>query len=226
MSSGYVAYYRVSTDRQGKSGLGLDAQKKQVCDFISNSNGRLTGEFVEVESGRNNDRPELAKAIRQSQLTGSRLVIAKLDRLSRSLNYITSLAESRVDFVVCDLPGCDQFTINLYGALAQRERELISQRTKAALQAAKAKNVKLGTPENLTPEAARLGREEGVRARQRLADAFALNVAEVIKEYQSEGLSLNQIAREMNNRGILTARGKANAWTPTTVRNVLLRLKE
>ena len=91
--SGYIAYYRVSTDKQGKSGLGLDAQKKQVRDFIANGNGRLTGEFIEVESGKNNDRPELAKAIRQSQLTGSKLVIAKLDRLSRSLNYITSLAE-------------------------------------------------------------------------------------------------------------------------------------
>lgn len=221
--SGYIAYFRVSTDKQGKSGLGLDAQKKQVHDFIANSNGRLTGEFVEVESGKNNDRPELAKAIRQSQLTGSKLVIAKLDRLSRSLHYITSLAESKVDFIVCDLPGCDQFTINLYGALAQRERELISSRTKSALQAAKGRGKTLGSPQNLTEDAAAKGRVMGVEARQEKADAFAAKVAPIITGYVAEGMSLNQIARELNKASILTARGKAGSWTPTAVRNVLMR---
>ncbi len=222
--NGYIAYYRVSTDKQGKSGLGMDAQKKQVHDFISNGNGRLTAEYVEVESGKNNDRPELAKAIRQSQLTGSKLVIAKLDRLSRSLHYITSLAESKVDFIVCDLPGCDQFTINLYGALAQRERELISSRTKSALQAAKARGKDLGSPQNLTQDAATKGRVLGVEARQKKADAFAEKVAPIINGHVNDGLSLNMIARELNKANILTARGKAGSWTPTAVKNLLGRL--
>ncbi|MCP3176103.1 recombinase family protein [Desulfuromonas sp. KJ2020] len=222
--NGYIAYYRVSTDRQGKSGLGLDAQKKQVRDFISNGNGTLTAEYVEVESGKNNDRPELAKAIRQSQLTGNKLVIAKLDRLSRSLHYITSLAESKVDFIVCDLPGCDQFTINLYGALAQRERELISTRTKSALQASKARGKVLGSPQNLTEDAAAKGRVLGVEARKQKADEFAEKVAPIINGYINDGLSLNQIARELNKDNILTARGKAGSWTPTAVKNVLDRL--
>jgi len=221
--NGYIAYYRVSTDKQGKSGLGLEAQKKQVHDFITSNNGELTAEYVEVESGKNNERPKLAKAIRQSQLTGNKLVIAKLDRLSRSLHYITSLAESKIDFVVCDLPGCDQFTINLYGALAQRERELISTRTKAALQAAKARGTTLGTPENLNKEAAAKGRALGVIARQKKADEFAEKVTPIIKDHVSEGLSLNQIARELNKANILTARGKAGSWTPTAVKNVLTR---
>lgn len=221
--SGYIAYYRVSTDKQGKSGLGLDAQKKQVHDFIANSNGRLTGEFIEVESGKNNDRPELARAIRQSQLTGCKLVIAKLDRLSRSLNYITSLAESRIDFVVCDLPGCDQFTINLYGALAQRERELISSRTKSALQAAKCRGKVLGSPQNLNEVAAAKGRVLGVEAIQSRADEFASKVAPIIQNYMAEGMSLNQIAKKLNEDNILTARGKAGSWTPTAVKNILKR---
>jgi DNA invertase Pin-like site-specific DNA recombinase len=222
--NGYIAYYRVSTDRQGKSGLGLDAQKKQVRDFISNGDGTLTAEYVEVESGKNDDRPELAKAIRQSQLTGNKLVIAKLDRLSRSLHYITSLAESKVDFIVCDLPGCDQFTINLYGALAQRERELISTRTKSALQAAKARGVALGSPQNLTDDAAAKGRVLGVEARKQKADEFAEKVAPIINGHVNDGLSLNQIARELNKDNILTARGKSGSWTPTAVKNVLERL--
>jgi DNA invertase Pin-like site-specific DNA recombinase len=221
--TGYISYLRVSTDRQGKSGLGLAAQKKQVSDFIANSNGILCGEFVEVESGKNNDRPELAKAIRQSQLTGNKLVIAKLDRLSRSLNYITSLAESKIDFVVCDLPGCDQFTINLYGALAQRERELISVRTKSALEAAKARGKVLGNPKNLDAVSAAKGRAMGVTVIQNKADEFASKVAPMILNYITEGVSFNQIARELNKAGILTARGKVGAWTPTAVRNVLMR---
>jgi DNA invertase Pin-like site-specific DNA recombinase len=221
--SDYIAYFRVSTDQQGKSGLGLDAQKKQVNDFITANNGRLSGEFVEIESGKNNNRPELQSAIRQSQLTGHKLIIAKLDRLSRSLNYITSLAESKIDFVVCDLPGCDQFTINLYGALAQRERELISIRTKSALQAAKARGTVLGKPENLSLEAAATGRAAGRAARVATADLFAGKVRPMIEDLQSGGMSLNGIAKELNRMEILTASGKVGTWTATAVRNLLNR---
>jgi DNA invertase Pin-like site-specific DNA recombinase len=222
----YISYLRVSTDRQGKSGLGLEAQRKQVSDFISCCGGSLDGEYIEVESGKNNDRAELRKAIRQSQLTGNKLVIAKLDRLSRSLHYITSLAESKIDFIVCDLPGCDQFTINLYGALAQREREMISQRTKAALQAAKARGKALGNPKNLNDVAAAKGRIAGVKVRKGKADDFAGKVIPIIAEYQEQGLSLNQIARKLNESGVLTARGKVGGWTPTAVKNALARANE
>jgi DNA invertase Pin-like site-specific DNA recombinase len=217
----YIAYYRVSTDKQGKSGLGIDAQKKQVQDFITGCNGNLRGEYTEIESGKQNDRPELAKAIRQAQLTGSKLVIAKLDRLSRSLYYITSLAESRIDFVVCDLPGCDQFTINLYGALAQRERELISQRTKSALQAAKARGKKLGT-NNLKPELVKVASEKGVKIIKARADEFASRVMPVISAMQEQGKGLREIARELTNLGVKTARGKEE-WTPSAVKNAINR---
>ncbi len=224
MAVKYISYLRVSTDRQGKSGLGLEAQRKQVNDFITSCGGILESEFIEIESGKKNDRPELCKAIRQSQLTGYKLIIAKLDRLSRSLHYITSLAESKIDFVVCDLPGCDQFTINLYGALAQREREMISQRTKSALQAAKLRGKTLGNPMNLDEVAAAKGRMLGVAARINKADEFAGKVIPIIVDYQQQGFSLNQIAKELNKKGVLTARGKSGAWTPTAVKNVLTRM--
>jgi DNA invertase Pin-like site-specific DNA recombinase len=225
MASGkYISYLRVSTDRQGKSGLGLDAQRKQVNDFIASCGGSLVSEFIEIESGKNNERVELGKAIRQSQLTGCKLVIAKLDRLSRSLHYITSLSESKIDFIVCDLPGCDQFTINLYGALAQREREMISQRTKSALESAKARGKVLGNPQNLNEVAAAKGRVLGVEARKAQADDFAKRVTPIIEAYQEEGLSLNQIAKRLNDTEVLTARGKAGGWTPTAVKNALARM--
>jgi len=217
----FISYLRVSTDKQGKSGLGLEAQRKQVADFIVSCGGSLDAEFIEVESGKNNDRLELAKAIRQSQLTGNKLIIAKLDRISRSLHYITSLAESRIDFVVCDLPGCDQFTINLYGALAQRERELISQRTKSSLQALKDRGVALGNPQNLNEDSAAKGRVLGVAERKRRAFIFAQRIHPTIKEYQEQGVSLNKIASKLNECGILTARGKEGCWTPTAVKNVI-----
>lgn len=217
----YISYLRVSTDKQGKSGLGLEAQRKQVADFISSCGGTLEKEFIEVESGKKDNRVELTKAIRQSQLTGGKLIIAKLDRLSRSLHYITSLAESKIDFVVCDLPGCDQFTINLYGALAQRERELISQRTKNSLHALKDRGVVLGNPKNLTVEHAAKGRVLGVAERKRKALLFAGKVAPIIYDFQGKGLSLNQIAYHLNQAEVLTSSGKVGSWTPTAVKNVL-----
>jgi DNA invertase Pin-like site-specific DNA recombinase len=220
----YISYLRVSTDKQGKSGLGLEAQRKQVADFIASCGGSLDVEFIEVESGKNDNRLELGKAIRQSQLTGGKLIIAKLDRLSRSLHYITSLAESKIDFIVCDLPGCDQFTINLYGALAQRERELISIRTKNSLQALKERGVMLGSPKNLNQDSAAKGRVLGVVARKGKADIFASKVAPIIAEYQNEGLSLNKIAKKLNASGILSARNKVGAWTPTAVKNAIYRI--
>lgn len=217
----YVAYYRVSTQKQGKSGLGLDAQRKMVADFIAGNGGELVAEYTEVESGKVADRPELMAAMRRADLVGGRLLVGKLDRLSRDLHFITSLQKSKVDFAVCDLPGCDSFTINIYGALAQREREMISARTKAGLQAAKARGVSLGT-NNLKPELVHEASAKGVAVVKQNADAFASKVLHTIQALYAQHKSLRKVAMELNRLGVQTARGKQ--WTPTAVKNVINRL--
>lgn len=216
----YVAYYRVSTQKQGKSGLGLEAQRKMVSGYVSVNGGELVAEFMEVESGKRDDRPELLAAMKKADLVGARLLVGKLDRLSRDLHFITSLQKSKVDFVVCDLPGCDSFTINIYGALAQREREMISARTKAGLAAAQARGVKLGT-NNLKPELVREASIKGVKAIKQNADNFAAKVLPVIEAMQKDDKSLRAIARELDSLGVQTARG--GRWTPTAVKNVIVR---
>lgn len=216
----FVAYYRVSTQKQGKSGLGLEAQRKMVADFVTMNNAELVAEYTEVESGKKDDRPELVAAIRHADLIGGRLLVGKLDRLSRDLHFILSLQKSKVEFAVCDLPGCDSFTINIYGALAQRERELIASRTKAGLAAAKARGVKLGT-NNLKPELVREASAKGVATIRQTATDFAGKVRPVIEAMQGQGKSLRSIATELESLGVKTARG--GKWTATAVKNVLAR---
>jgi len=219
----YVAYFRVSTRKQGESGLGLEAQRKMVTDFVTMNGGEILAEFTEVESGKRDDRPELMKAMNHASLVGGRILVGKLDRLSRDLHFITSLQKSRVDFVVSDMPGCDSFTINIYGALAQRERELISSRTKAGLAAAKANGVKLGT-NNLRPELVRDASAKGVQARQQNADEFAVRVKPVIEAMREQGKSLNSVAAELDNLGVKTSRGCK--WTATAVKNAIGRFSQ
>jgi len=219
----YVAYYRVSTQKQGKSGLGLGAQEKMVADFVAIHGGEIVAEYTEVESGKRDDRPELMQAMKHATLVGGRLLVGKLDRLSRDLHFITSLQKSRVDFVICDMPHCDSFTIHIYGALAERERQLISSRTKSGLAIAKAKGVKLGT-NNLKPEVIRNASEMGVRARQQKADDFATRVKPTIEALVARGMSLRGVAAELRSLGVKTARG--GNWTATTVRNVLGRASQ
>lgn len=216
----YVAYYRVSTAKQGKSGLGLEAQKKMVADFVAVNGGELVKEHVEIESGAKSERPELLAAIRHADLVGGKLLVGKLDRLSRDLHFILSLQKSKVDFVVCDLPGCDNFTINIYGALAQREREMIAVRTKAGLQARKARGEKMGT-NNLKPEMVAEASAKGVAVLKKTADDFAGRVRPVIEGLQARGMSLRGIAAELEKLGVKSARG--GAWTPTAVKNILAR---
>ncbi|WP_169546512.1 recombinase family protein [Sneathiella aquimaris] len=212
----YVTYYRVSTDRQGKSGLGLAAQQKAVSEFIGDL--EPLQEFVEVESGKKADRPELLTAMALCKKKKARLVIAKLDRLSRNVAFIANLMDSGVDFVACDMPEANKLTIHILAAVAEHEREMISQRTKVALQAAKAKGVKLGSP---NPEK---GSKIGVVQLTKNADRFASNVAPVIREIQTAGVNTYRgIAQALNARGIHTARG--GEWHPATVRNVLERTK-
>lgn len=216
----YVAYYRVSTMKQGKSGLGLDAQKKMVTDFVAINGGEIVAEYTEVESGKHDTRPELMNAMKHASLVGGRLLVGKLDRLSRDLHFITSLQKSRVDFVVSDLPGCDSFTINIYGSLAQREREMIATRTKQGLAAAKARGVKLGT-NNLKPELVKEASAKGVQVRQQNADDFAAKVKPTIEALAARGMSLRGVAAELDKLGVKTARG--GVWTPTAVKNALAR---
>ncbi|WP_018622707.1 recombinase family protein [Spirosoma luteum] len=201
----YVPYYRVSTAGQGKSGLGLLAQREIVNRFIKPSD-QLLDEFVEVESGKRADRPQLAAAIAYAKQQGARLLIAKLDRLSRNVSFIFSLRNAEVDFVACDIPDANTLTVGIMAVLAQHERELIGQRTKAALAAKKAQGFKLGTP-NLTPAISELGRER----QQQNARTHPANVqaAELIRLYRKEGLAYQAIALQLNRMGFRTRRGKA-----------------
>src|SRR6478752_9170661 len=147
----FVAYYRVSTARQGRSGLGLDAQRKAVTDFLNGGSWELSSEFVEIESGKANDRPQLEQALATCELSGATLVVAKLDRLSRNLAFLAKLQESGARFVAADMPEANELTIHIMAAVAQAERKAISVRTKEALAAAKARGVKLGgRRDNLT----------------------------------------------------------------------------
>ena len=143
MTIRYVAYYRVSTQKQGRSGLGLEAQKQAVKDFLSQFGGELTAEYMEVESGKNPDRPEFTQAAEYAELTNGVLLVAKLDRLSRDLHFVTSLQKRGIRFKLCDLPEIDQLTIHILAAMAEHEAKMIATRTKQAMAQAKAKGIVL-----------------------------------------------------------------------------------
>jgi DNA invertase Pin-like site-specific DNA recombinase len=210
----FVAYYRVSTDRQGKSGLGLEAQREAVMQYLNGGPWTLVGEFTEVESGKRADRPELEKALAACKKQKARLVIAKLDRLSRNLAFIAALMESGVEFVAVDNPHMNKLTIHILAAVAEHEREMISERTKAALAAAKRRGTRLGNP-NL-PQAAK----RGVAALKANARQFAANVRPIIEEIMRAGAtSHNQIAAKLNERNVKTARG--GRWTHVQVGAIL-----
>ena len=206
----FVAYYRVSTDRQGASGLGLEAQRRAVADFAAGRGGILA-EFTEVESGRKNDRPELRAALAACQRSRAVLVIAKLDRLARNVAFIANLMESGVEFIAVDMPSANRLTLHILAAVAEHEREMISERTRAALAEARARGVKLGNPTPNLPAAtaARLARMAKARA----------TVAPLIERLRGQGLSLRAIAADLNERRIPTATGRQ--WHASSVRNVL-----
>jgi DNA invertase Pin-like site-specific DNA recombinase len=212
----FVSYCRLSTDRQGKSGLGLEAQKKAVADYLNGGSWELVGEFVEIESGKRADRPELAKAIDICKRQKAKLVIAKLDRLSRNLAFIATMMEAGVEFVAVDNPTANRLTIHILAAVAQHEREMIAERTKAALQAAKARGKRLGNP--------RLAdvRGKGSEANRIAADQFAANVLPIIKQIQKQGITSAQgIAVELTARSVRTARG--GRWSHVQVAQLLAR---
>src|SRR5690242_7178279 len=192
----YVSYLRVSTDRQGRSGLGLEAQRAAVAAYLDGGNWAPLSEFVEIEHGDNNERPELAKALHLARITGATVVIAKLDRLSRDAHFLLGLEKAGVDFVAADMPHANQLTVHIMAVVAQAERQMISQRTKAALAAAKKRGTKLGGNRGtvITRAARKAGRDAQVtRANDRAAD-----LAPTIAELRAAGVtSLGAIARAL-----------------------------
>jgi DNA invertase Pin-like site-specific DNA recombinase len=208
MRGKFIAYYRVSTDKQGKSGLGLDAQRKAVLDYLDGGKWELVGEFTEVETGKRADRPELEKAIAACKKHRARLIIAKLDRLSRNVAFISALMERKVDFVCCDNPTATKFTIHILAAVAEFEREAISMRTKEALAAAKAKGKRLGNYQRIA------------EAKQKATTVRAETVRPAITS--TLHLSMQAAADELNRRGITTVTGKP--WHAMQIRRVRQRL--
>ena len=224
MQGKFVAYYRVSTARQGRSGLGLDAQQKAVTDYLNGGRWTLLRELVEVESGKHNDRPELAKALHLCRVTGATLVIAKLDRLSRNAAFLLTLKDSGVKFVAADMPDANTLTIGVMALVAQNEREAISRRTREALAAAKRRGVKLGNPHGARALLrARKGNRAAIQAVRVRADQHAQELRPVVDDLKAEGIvSLEGIAAALNERGMQTPRG--GRWYATSVRNLLARL--
>lgn len=221
----FVSYLRVSTVKQGASGLGLEAQRKAVADHLNGGRWKLLAEYVEVESGKNNERTQLQNALRACRLHGATLLVAKLDRLARNAYFLLGLQESGVDFVACDMPAANRLTVGILAMVAEEEARMISARTTAALKAAKARGVKLGNPSNLTYKARRKGNDVSHAARADQALQRAQDVAPTIMEIQSAGASsLRQIARELNGRGIPAPR--SGEWSAVQVKRVLARLNE
>ena len=221
----FVSYLRVSTDRQGRSGLGLEAQRKAVADYLNGGNWELIAEFVEVETGKRDDRPKLREALHRAKVTGATLVIAKLDRLSRNLAFIAALQDSGAKFVAADMPEANETMIQFMAVIAQHERKMISTRTKAALAAARARGKRLGNPNLAALQAVGAGKPgwtAGADSNRACANKFAWDVLPVVEAIRADGItSLEGIASALNGRGILTARG--GRWYATTVRNLLKR---
>jgi DNA invertase Pin-like site-specific DNA recombinase len=219
----YISYLRVSTARQGASGLGLEAQRVNIENYLKGGQWTLLKEFLEVESGKNVNRPKLQEALKLCKATGATLLIAKLDRLSRDAHFLLGLQKAGVKFVAVDMPTANELTVGIMALVAQEERKAISKRTKEALAAAKARGVKLGNSKNLTRKAAERGRAVGLAAIKSRADNFAMQGIDRINQIKSEGHSLNGIASVLNQEGILSATGKANAWTARSVKNLIER---
>ena len=213
----FVAYYRVSTEKQGRSGLGLEAQRTAVEAFLNGGSWKLVAEFTEIESGKRAERPKLAEAVKAAKKHRATLVIAKLDRLSRNVAFIANLMEAGVEFVAADMPHANRLTVHILAAVAEHEREMISQRTRAALAAVKSRGVQLGNRSNIEVAQAR-----SRQARMIQADQFASNILPVVLQIKRAGVqTLNGIAETLNARGLRTARG--GEWRAIQVKRVLER---
>jgi len=220
MQTRFVAYYRVSTDKQGRSGLGLEAQKAAVKAFLDGKGWPPIAEFVEIESGRKSDRPELAKALDRCRLCKATLVIAKLDRLARNAAFLLSLRDAGIEFVACDMPDANRLTVGIMAMVAEAEVERISTTTRQALAAAKARGTKLGGFKGYKPTDA--DRAKATAALSGKAASHAARVAPVVAEIKAAGhRSLRAIATELNARGIPSPRG--GEWSSVAVMRLLDR---
>jgi|TARA_R110000822_G_scaffold212942_1_gene348328 DNA invertase Pin-like site-specific DNA recombinase len=220
----YVTYHRVSTTKQGVSGLGLESQQQVVSSYLGANGGNLVAEFTEVMSGKKDNRPELEKALRKCRLTGATLLIAKLDRLSRNRSFLMSLQDSKIKFVCVDMPEANHFTIGMMACMADYESQMISERTIAALKVAKARGVKLGNPRldkvrntdtaNATAAKTKQARERNSDVRETIDEMIGAMPSD-----QRDCVSLRTLASLLNDAGYTTARGKA--WGATSVSRVL-----
>jgi DNA invertase Pin-like site-specific DNA recombinase len=231
-----VSYRRVSTQKQGKSGLGLDAQEAAIQEFARARGVRIIGQYTEVESGKTNERPQLAAALHHAKVTGATLVIAKLDRLSRSASFTLTLRDSGVKFVCCDMPEANDLTIGVLAVVAQAEAQAISRRTRDALQVARKRIEEIGQTGHRRVK--RLGNPNGAAALRRArkgnhaaiakvtvdANQRAQDLAAVVKDIRAGGMvTLEAIANELNGREMMTPRG--GRWHPSSVANLLRRIE-
>tara|TARA_B100001250_G_scaffold394906_1_gene399295 strand:+ start:176 stop:841 length:666 start_codon:yes stop_codon:yes gene_type:complete len=216
----FIFYFRVSSKEQGQSGLGLDAQRRDINLFLENyaeSSNEVIGEFVEVQSGKDNERPELLKAIHLAKKTSSTILVSKLDRISRRVSFIASLIEDKsLDFKVAQMPLADKFQLHIYAALAEQEADFISKRTKAALREAKARGTRLGAPIHHIKKLAKARQDKAVQEAQKISG--------VIVPLREQGSSLREICNTLNTSGITTSRG--TSFHPSLVSRMLSVLEE
>ena len=218
----FISYLRVSTQRQGRSGLGLEAQRKAVTDYLDGGKWELLQELVEVESGKSKDRPKLAEALRLCRVYNATLLVAKLDRLARNVAFVSALMEAKVKFVAADLPEANELTVHIMAAMAEYEAKAISARTKAALAAARERGVKLGGYRWNIGSLSKRGRTLALKARRDKIGKWAADLLPIVRTIQNDGVtSLHQIAAVLNERGILTARG--GKWSAVQVQRLLAR---
>jgi DNA invertase Pin-like site-specific DNA recombinase len=215
----FVAYYRVSTQSQGRSGLGLEAQRKAVEDFLNGGRWTLVSEHVEIESGRKSDRPELQRGLADCRIHGATLVVARLDRLARNAAFLLTLRDAGVEFLAVDLPDANRMTVGIMAVIAEHEREMISARTKAALEAARRRGVRLGNPAHLDRRARRLGTAASARVRRARAEQRAADLAPTLQALRRSGAtSLRALAAGLNTKDIPAPRG--GSWTAAQVRRL------
>ena len=208
----YVTYFRVSTDKQGRSGLGLDAQRDAVTQFLAARAATVIAEYLEVESGGKDDRPKLQEALAACQRTRATLLIAKLDRLARSVSFVAGLMDGDVDFVAVDMPHASRFVLHIMAAVAEHERQIIGERTKAALAAAKARGVRLGVNGALLAER---HKAEAIEYARRMGPAFSA-------AHEAGARTVRQIAERLNEMGVPSRQG--GQWHPANVARTVRRL--
>lgn len=215
----FVAYYRVSTQKQGQSGLGLEAQQASVASYLNGGAWELVAEFVEIETGKGANalekRPKLSAALETCRKQGATLIIAKLDRLARNVHFVSGLLETGCDFVAADMPQANKVMIQMHAVMSEWERDQISIRTKAALAAAKARGVKLGI-------AGKDNLKQNIEERKSAADLFALTLSGVIQSFKASGLSQRAIVAQLNQVGIRTAKG--GEWSLIQLQRVMHRV--